>query len=410
MSTAPTPPPSPEDRLLLRCTRIALSPADEMALEQLVHESLDWNAVLARAVRHGITPLLYVHLSRPRLRSAVPPALLQQLDRFYAASRLIAMRQRFECARLLDALGRDGIEALPLKGMALREHVYPDPALRPSGDVDLLVPPAAAARAEEVLQRLGYVADEREIPAAWYRPENSHHLAPYRLPGREVLIEIHWGLAPPGAGLRINVEAVWERATAGEIAGRPVRLLAPEDLLLHLALHATVLTRFLTRLRHLVDVAETVRHFGARLDWGLLASRAREWRGQAELYTILRGADALLGLPEVPPAAWTWLRPAGFAEARVAAFGRRVLALGCLDLDSNAWATDYVAAFALAESWPEKIRLLAQVAFPPRWRMAELYRLSPDSRRVWGYYLLRPFDLLARYGRRIKPMRDLGRA
>jgi hypothetical protein len=80
-------------------------------------------------------------------------------------------------------------------------------------------------------------------------------------------MKIHWDLAPLEVYFSVDVEGIWARAVAGQLAGRPAWMLAPEDLLLHLMLHASLFSRFLTRLHHLVDVAETTRHYARQLDW-----------------------------------------------------------------------------------------------------------------------------------------------
>jgi len=387
-----------EDRLLLLCARIDLSAGEREALAQLTCEPLAWDTALSGAIRQGVTVLLYHHLRTLGAAAIVPATVLERLAQMHQVVQLQVMRQRFEATRLLGALHAADVPVMPLKGLALRESIYPDPALRPSGDIDLLVRAEHVRQAESALQALGYLPDETYHPRAWYRPANSHHLVPYRLPGRDVQVEVHWDLAPPEVHLPADVEGIWTRAVAGQLAGRPVWLLAPEDLLLHLTLHASLLSRFLTRLHHLVDVAETTRHYAQQLDWGRLAERARRWDGQRYLYLILRVADELLSMPEVRQALAD-LRPTGFDEALVTAVRQRVLAMA--RLEPHEWTTDYLMTYALAQTAGEKLRVLWQAMFPSRERMAQLYDLPSESRRLAGYYLVRPFQLLGRYGRHV---------
>ncbi|MBM4457735.1 MAG: nucleotidyltransferase family protein [Chloroflexi bacterium] len=396
----------PEDRLLLLCARVFPAAAEMEALARLVREPLAWDAILTGAIRQGISTLVYRHLQMLDVSAAIPAGVMEQLAHIDQVTRLQVMRQRFEATRLLDLLHAAGVPVMPLKGLALRESIYPDPALRPSGDIDLLVRAEHVRQAESALQALGYLADETYRPRAWYRPETSHHLVPYRLPGREVQVEIHWDLAPSEVHLPVDVEAIWARAVAGQLAGRPTWKLAPEDLLLHLALHASLFSRFLTRLHHLVDVAETTRHYAQQLDWGRLAERARQWDAQRYLYLILRVANELLGLPDVDQA-WADLRPAGFQEAFVPAVRQRVLAMA--RLETHEWTTDYLMTYALAPSAGEKLRVLWQALFPSRERMARLYNLPSESRWLVGHYLVRPFQLLGRYGRHVALLTLAGR-
>jgi hypothetical protein len=385
-----------EDRFLLSCARVAMDSSEEQALCQLMHRltsgAPDWDGLMTRVVRHGIPTLVYHHLHRLDLRADVPAHVWKTLDRAYQAARLSAMRQRFESGRLLKALHAVGVETIPLKGLALRENVYPDPALRPSGDVDLLVPVDACERAEQVLQDLGYVPEETNRLRAWYNPRNIHHLVPYRLPEREVQVEIHWGLVSPQADLHVDVQGLWQRSEAGEIAGHAVRLLSPEDLVAHVALHAAAIHRFLTGLRHLTDVAETVRYYRERLDWDRLAARADQWGARRHVYLALRVAGGLLGegvFSDLPAT----LQPAAFDESLVEIAQRRVLALAPPEIP--AIVSDNLVRFLLAKSVREKLRLLlGPILFPPRELMAQLYGLPQGSRWVFACYPIHPFRLL----------------
>ncbi len=234
---------SAEDRLLLLCARVALEPAQEQTIHHLAGRDLDWDRVVTRAIRHGLPTLVYHHLQKPDLGVKVPAGAWRMLEEANRLGILLTTLQQIEGGRLLDAWRAAGIEAMPLKGLALRESIFPDPALRLCGDLDFLVRPADVEQAEEILLHLGYRPDEGYAPRDWYRPERIHHLVPYHLPGRRVQVEVHWDLMPPNDGFPIPVEALWQRATAGQVAGRPVKFLAPEDLLIHLSLHACYLLR-----------------------------------------------------------------------------------------------------------------------------------------------------------------------
>ena len=392
---------SPENRLLLLCARIELAPAGEQALRQLVSGELDWDQVVTGAVRHGIPSLIFYHLQALGLQAAVPPQSWSTLKHAFQVARLLTMRQRFETGRLLDALRAASVPVIPLKGIVLRERVYPDPALRPSGDIDLLAPLAAVKLAERVLQTLGYVPNETNHPGDWYRPEYNHHLVPYRMPGREVQVEIHWNLAPPAADFEIDIEGLWQRTAAGQVAGRPVRLLSPEDLLLHLGLHALnwqrqALAPSLIRLRRLVDIAETTRHYGEQLDWDQVAERARVWGGQPSLYLALRVTCDLLDA-KCPDHVLAASQPAGLDEALVTTSRRMVLALSHLKIPET--VTDNLLHLLLAESVREKLQILWPVLFPSRKKMGCLHHRPPESWRILPRYLLRPFQLLGRYAK-----------
>lgn len=384
----------PEDELLLACARIELEPATRQRLKELLETDLDWQRLVTKAVRQGIPTLVYHHLRRLNGGTVAPPQTWAMLETVYRAAGLVAMRQRFECQRLLDALHSAGIPVIVLKGLALSETIYPDPALRLSGDMDFLVPQAAAERAERILQDLSYVVAERYQPYERYRPGFHHHLAPHHRPERGVQVDIHWDLAPPRFAFPVDIEGLWQRATTGQMAERTVQMLAPEDLLLHLVLHLSAIDLFQTGMRHLVDLAEVVRHFGAQLDWGAVVARAASWQASRYAYLALRVVQELLDVP-LPETALQRLRPEGFEEQMVAFAQARVLA--AVRPGDPEPVSSYLALFLLGGQGEGRFQTLWKSVFPSRTRLAAMYDLQPRSWQVYVYYLLRPFLLLGRY-------------
>jgi hypothetical protein len=64
-----------------------------------------------------------------------------------------------ECCELevvLAALTEAGLLTILLKGAALAYTLYPDPALRPMSDLDLLIHPQDLKQAVQVIQSMGY--------------------------------------------------------------------------------------------------------------------------------------------------------------------------------------------------------------------------------------------------------------
>jgi hypothetical protein len=90
-----------------------------------------------------------------------------------------------------ETLDRDGIRALPLKGPLLAERLYGDPGLRPSEDIDVLVPVADLERAGRSLGELGYL---RAGDRGGAEPPTLHHtyVSPADLPAVDLHWRIHW--------------------------------------------------------------------------------------------------------------------------------------------------------------------------------------------------------------------------
>jgi len=170
-------------------------------------------------------------------------------------------------------------------------------------------------------------------------------------------------------------------------------VLSPEDLLLHLCLHASFSHQFRVGLRACWDILEVVRHHRDAIDWDQCVRRAQQWRIGKYVYLTLRlvrellAADipaatiAALEPPGFPPEALTWARTCIFAPEIGAAVSPSMARL---------WTSRRIKA---------KFGVLLKTLFPPRAAMTRIYGTSPGSRWIYGYYLLRWADLLARYGR-----------
>src|SRR4029453_11246074 len=93
---------------------------------------------------------------------------------------------------------------------------------------------ALLGRGEEVpqgaacLSELGYKVSSRVIP--------DYHIRYVRR--RATPIEIHWGLTPPHLSTTVDLEGIFRRAAPLSIEGESALAMSPEDLLLHLCVHA----------------------------------------------------------------------------------------------------------------------------------------------------------------------------
>lgn len=156
----------------------------------------------ARADYDSLARILDLQLLLPlgahRLEQAVPgaaPGGFQEMaERQTAHWRRLSAMQAAVTVTLLEALGRAGIAAAPLKGPLLAEAVHGDGGLRYSSDIDLLVDPEQLADAVDVLRGCGYGPS---ADLAWQdgRPLLHHALPPERsgLPPLDLHWRIHWG-------------------------------------------------------------------------------------------------------------------------------------------------------------------------------------------------------------------------
>lgn len=192
----------------------------------------------------------------------------------------------------LDPLRAAGIDPLLFKGPAVAAR-YPESGLRPMDDLDLLVPPEDADRAEAALVAGGWRPVGRpgdHYDSAFVHPEVPH------LP-----VELHRALsAREDDGTRLTLQRLWAARRPATVLGVPTQVLRPEEDLVALAAHAAKPFHNFTRLIWVVDLAMVVAT-EPDLDWDRLLQLARTVRCRTAVAMGLRLAVGL-GV-QVPEAA-----------------------------------------------------------------------------------------------------------
>ena len=129
--------PSSTWTLLLRVARAAVEGASIDTSAIPLHAT-GWATLASDADAHGLAPL--AHLCLQPHRHAAPEATMQQLEALALRHRMWHRERTIALADILQA-PRTGFDRRDrLKGAALAWSIYASPALRPMGDIDLMVP------------------------------------------------------------------------------------------------------------------------------------------------------------------------------------------------------------------------------------------------------------------------------
>jgi hypothetical protein len=297
-----------------------------------------------------------------------------------------------ELSNILKILQRENIPVILLKGAHLARLVYSNIALRPMGDIDILVRKSDLLNAGRILQELGYSCC-RDNEAEFVK--NCQHLPPM-LKQDAPPVELHWTLESPTTPFKIDVKGLWQRTRPASVAGVDTLTLSPEDLLLHLCLHTAVHHLYSNGLRALCDIRETVQHYRDELDWDTVQNHACEWGVCNAVYLTLYLAKSLLGA-DVPGELLNKLQPEQETRQSLAE-AERLIFNGSDGLKiTNPQARKLFAS----KSALKAAALFLQRIFLPRQTMAQLYDLPPDSPRILLYYPVRLKDLLARHNRTV---------
>ncbi len=378
-------------RLFALCARLDPGPAARAEAVRLAAGVRDWDRVLARAEAEGLRPLLYWGLRDSA--GAVPAPVREALRRAFLRN-LARNTQLFrELEPALDAIRGAGLRVALTKGARLALDVYPDPALRPFWDVDLIVHPADWASLRRILDRLGFAGPSVGAAGDAAGPRVlDWSFSPYFRKG-PLFLEFHahpLGLHFPVRG----ADGFWASAGRLRVCGTEALVLPAECEMCHLAVHAQ--QHSYSRLVWLADIAALAGRPG--LDWDRVVRVAREARVRGPVHHGLRLAEALWP-GAVPPGCLAALRP-----GPVEAAGLRWL-----------WPEAAVARRAPAPDWPYympslfslwerkdpvlALRTVAGILFPPQAWLAAATGAAAGSPRLYGRYagrLFRPAVTAAR--------------
>ena len=319
----------PEERLLNRCiTRLVRQETKDLNLYEDVDEQR-WRAVIALAEWHRLLPLIHLQLRQDGWLGKVPR---QVSDRLKQASLQAAMAHLSHVARLQEiasAFGDRGISYIVLKGVPLAESLYPEPALRSSADVDVMVEPSKVIQAGQALESLGYVHPwGQDVQAAFRRYH--HHLAPYVHERDGVVVELHWDVLSPSSRAQLDVRDLWTRARTAVTGKVRCLVLCPEDQLLHLCLHFMNDRRARRHggLLQVCDIALFLAKLGHQVNWDEFVDRAMLHSVGDEVFKTLHSTSTITGA-SLPDSATRRLRPDDFDEDRAWLFTcQRVIGRG----------------------------------------------------------------------------------
>jgi hypothetical protein len=174
----------------------------------------DWREDPVRLVRLGLAPLVYSRLRALGGLGHIPRDLARECATAYVRAGIAAAQRARELGTVLAALAPAGIRPIVLKGMYLALEVYPDPALRPMVDIDVLVPRGDLERVVAILTGpdLGFsfgepfdveqvCAEQQHLPGC-FKP---------RLPASRM--EFHWHIEDPRFRYAIDLDGRRRRSS-----------------------------------------------------------------------------------------------------------------------------------------------------------------------------------------------------
>lgn len=257
----------------------------------------DWDKLIRQARRTGLQARLRGILKQSQLMDHVPWEACWHLE---AAATLADKQQlavRWEVKQISEALAPLAIPLVILKGGAYVIADLPAAAGRMFNDIDILVPKDSLGAVEAALMLAGWHTTGLSAYDERYYRRWMHELPPMQHVKRATVIDVHHAILPDTA--RYHPDSAKLRSRSIPVPGlNNIRVLAPEDMLLHSATHLFHDGELPHGLRDLTDLDLLLRHFAKDPDfWAKLSARAEELELRPSLFYAVRYVQYFLGTP-----------------------------------------------------------------------------------------------------------------
>jgi len=255
-------------------------------------------AIGLAAYTSGMGPLLGWWAREGRLSASAPIGAL--LGRHLEHNRARGRRMRAAAIQVVEAMNARGVAVAVLKGAHTAEAYFPDPAVRPASDIDLLVAAEDLPTAETALRALGLTMASRapresswRLASASRQPRSLTHVHaddPWSIDlhsSLDVFVSAGAPVARLDAAEPLLSRTAWAPCPRAVVLDQPL-------LLLHLAVHAGSGLQNLTLLR-LVELVLVIRRDAAagRLSWDAFMETGRRTGSLGYAWPALQLCTAL---------------------------------------------------------------------------------------------------------------------
>ncbi|HTY45067.1 MAG TPA: nucleotidyltransferase family protein [Patescibacteria group bacterium] len=353
---------------------------------------VDWEGLVALSQYSRVAGLFYRQIkSRNIPAGLIPDAVRNRLKEEYRNRAVINMNLFFDAAGILASLAGNQVPVIALKGLCLAKNIYGDIALRPMCDMDFLVKEEDLVKAGRILLDLGY---RQDFPA-WESTRKIYHHLPLFTNKRGTVIELHWDIVTTDSPIKVDLDGVWERARLIKVDALDALALSPEDLFLHLCIHACVHLETELCLIHLCDLAELIRTSAVKIDWRIVAERATRWGGQKCVYLVLLLVRELLEAAP-PDEILQVIKPPDYRPVFLDEALRQVLDVGSSGQQA-VMRINQLSNIQKMKGAGSRVSAFFRKAFPSKENLARMYPVPVSSPKIYLCYVFRLGRLIASY-------------
>jgi len=219
----------------------------------------NWESLLEQAYHTGLVARVFYLLNENELTGYIPANLYWH---FISAWKLFLAHEsdiKKEVAQINGILSVINTKAVYLKGTAYLEEGLICSKGRIFSDVDVFVPKAKLAQAENILKWQGWTLKELDEHDQHYYREWMHELPPMVNTKSGLTLDLHHNLIPIISRIKLDSDALFENCLEREVS----MSLSNEDKVLHSAAHLLLDGEFNHGFRDLHDIYLMIQEFNA---------------------------------------------------------------------------------------------------------------------------------------------------
>lgn len=366
-----------EQELMLLLSRLNPSPDTIGRARSILKDEahpIDYDHLMKLAMKNEVLSLLYHNLRD----TAISEVIREKMKNAYHYTLSHNILNATETSAVLSALKSRGIEAISLKGAIASELIFGNPGLYPAADIDILVRPGEDRRAAETLIQLGYgkakgISDNDLLTSHYHflYDKGLHHL------------ELHWNLVK--RYYSIPPDFWWEDRKVVTYEAEEITLLSPERYLLY-----TIFRLFdhcFRPLKFFVLISEIINRYQNEIDWENLLSLSKRFKMERLMMFTLNILKDILGTKI----------PEDIFKKRILCYEavRRMIIAGLFEEVRRPHLRMFFYT-QLLDTPIDFLRVIARRFFPDLSEIRLRYRVDKTSKKVYAYYALNPFLVLAK--------------
>jgi len=257
----------------------------------------DWYKVRRILEYYEIAPSAYPVLKH--YSSLLPSQAAQWLNNKYSDCRHYLLCYWDEFLKIVDALQKENIDILPIKGLALLFDVYKPDQAREMRDLDIICKKQDVNRAESILYNLGYQKELMGYSDSYWRNKSCHLIFSKQSidPGLIFTVELHWSLGVTGYDRDVP-RNLWDNIRDLNINGRVLKVLSAEDTFLGLCIHYRRFGRRFS-LKNLCDIALLLEKYNYNFNWDYVISEIQKGQLNSLVFFILKQIELTMGTAKI---------------------------------------------------------------------------------------------------------------